>query len=179
LLHLEAQLVTIRHETAADFAPREALLNRAFGRGRRRKTSERLREGRLAALALTACDDRGRLVGTLRLWHVNAGSAGTALLLGPLAVDHRHRNRGIGAALMARAVDCARDLGATAILLVGDAPYYGRFGFEAAATRDLTLPGPVERARFLGRELVPGALSGAAGPVTASGEKLEGAREAA
>jgi predicted N-acetyltransferase YhbS len=176
---LEARLVTIRHEIAADVAPREALLNRAFGRNRRRKTSERLREGRASALALAACDGQGRLVGTLRLWHVTAGSAGKVLLLGPLAVDLRHRRRGVGTALMVHALAAAAELGAAAILLVGDLPYYGRFGFRAELTTGLQLPGPVDRPRFLGLELVPGALSQATGPVAASGRVLDRVLEAA
>jgi len=168
-------MVTIRHELAGDAAPREALLDRAFGKTRRRKTSERLREGRLPAegLAFTATDGKGRLIGTLRLWNVIAGSAGPALLLGPLAVDCRHQKKGIGAALMHRALSEAARLGHAAVILVGDAPYHGRFGFEQAFTRSLHLPGPVERERFLGLELVPGALDGAEGLVMASGSRDE------
>ena len=164
-------MVTIRHELVADIAQREALLNRAFGRNRKRKTSERLREGRLPSdgLAFSAIDDKGRLIGTVRLWDIIAGSAGPALLLGPVAVDARHQGRGIGAALMARAMNEARVKGHTAVILVGDAPYYGRFGFTQGAVADLHLPGPVDRNRFLGAEFVPGALDGAEGLVAASG----------
>ncbi len=174
-------MVTIRHELAPDVAAREALLNRAFGKSRRRKTSERLREGRLPAggLAFTAEDGKGRLIGTLRLWDVIAGSAGPALLLGPLAVDCRHQGKGIGAALMRRALNEARVQGHGAVILVGDAPYYGRFGFTAGAVADLHLPGPVERSRFLGLELVPGALDGAEGLVAAAGWHQDADRRAA
>lgn len=164
-------MVTIRPETAADIPARELLLDRAFGKARRRKTSERLREGRVPAegLAFTAVDGKGRLVGTVRLWNVIAGSAGPALLLGPVAVDARHQNKGIGKSLMAHAINTARVLGHGAILLVGDAPYYSRFGFDGGLTRSLHLPGPVERARFLGLELEQGALDGAEGLVSAAG----------
>ena len=164
-------MVTIRPETAADIPARELLLDRAFGKARRRKTSERLREGRVPAegLAFTAVDGKGRLVGTVRLWNVIAGSAGPALLLGPVAVDARHQNKGIGKSLMAHAINTARVLGHGAILLVGDAPYYNRFGFDGGLTRSLHLPGPVERARFLGLELEQGALDGAEGLVSAAG----------
>jgi predicted N-acetyltransferase YhbS len=174
-------MVTIRHELATDAAAREALLTRAFGKGRKRKTSERLREGRLAAegLAFTATDGEGRLVGTLRLWNVIAGSAGPALLLGPLAVDCSHQKLGIGAALMRHALAEAVRLGHVAVLLVGDAPYYSRFGFSHSGTDDLHLPGPVERARFLGIELAPGALAGAEGLVVASGRPESSRRAAA
>lgn len=164
-------MVTIRHELVSDAPAREALLNRAFGKARRRKTSERLRQNRLPSegLAFTADDDQGRLVGTIRLWDVIAGSAGTALLLGPLAVECRQQNKGLGAALMARALNEARVRGHRAVILVGDLPYYGRFGFSRDAVADLHLPGPVDRERFLGLELVPGALDGAEGLVSACG----------
>lgn len=164
-------MVTIRNEIATDIAAREVLLDRGFGTERHRKTSERLREGRLPAegLAFTALDTRGRVIGTLRLWDIIAGSAGPSLLLGPLAVDQRHQCKGIGRTLMERALNTARVLGHESVLLVGDAPYYARFGFDGGHTRSLHLPGPVERARFLGLELAPGALDGAEGLVSAAG----------
>ncbi len=95
-------MVTIRAENSSDVAAREALLNRAFGVKRFRKTSEKLRSGRLPAvgLAFSAVDEKGKLVGTIRLWNIIAGSAGQALLLGPLAVDSKAQGHGIGAALM-------------------------------------------------------------------------------
>jgi predicted N-acetyltransferase YhbS len=174
-------MVTIRHELADDVAAREALLTRAFGKGRKRKTSERLREGRLPAegLAFIALDGEGRLIGTLRLWNVIAGSAGPALLLGPLAVDCSHQKHGVGTAMMRHALAEAARLGHVAVLLVGDAPYYSRFGFSQSGAADLYLPGPVERARFLGLELRPGALAGAEGLVMASGRKEASRRSAA
>ena len=174
-------MVTIRHSLAADDAAREALLTRAFGKTRKRKTSERLREGREPSdcLAFTAVDAKGRLIGTLRMWDVVAGSAGPALLLGPLAVDCKHQNQGIGAALMKHALAQARSLGHAAVILVGDAPYYRRVGFSPAPVSDLHLPGPVERARFLGLELTPGSLDGAEGLVAASGRLVEAQRKAA
>ena len=175
-------MVMIRHEIPADVPAREHLLDRAFGKARRRKTSERLREGRVPAegLAFTAVDEEGKLLGTLRLWNVEAGSAGPALLLGPLAVDCQAQNRGIGAAMMRHAMAEARMLGHNAILLVGDAPYYARFGFTRGLVKKLNLPGPVERARFLGVELTPDALASAQGLVTGSGRPAgEALKEAA
>ncbi len=174
-------MVTIRPELESDHAQREALLDRAFGRNRRRKTSERLRQGRRPSpgLAFSAVDAEGRLAGTIRLWDVVAGSAGAALLLGPLAVDHRWRKRGIGKALMAHALAEAKARGYGAVLLVGDAPYYGRFGFSGAAVADLHLPGPVECHRFLGLELRPGGLASAEGPVIAGGRREQVKRKAA
>ena len=162
-------MVTIIPELPIHAPQREALLDRAFGIKRRRKTSERLREGRTPAegLAFSAVNRAGRLIGTVRLWEVAAGTAGPALLLGPLAVEQRHRGRGLGSALMRYAIAAAEAAGARAILLVGDAPYYARFGF--AKTDGLSLPGPVDPDRFLGLELEPGALHGSTGMVTAAG----------
>jgi predicted N-acetyltransferase YhbS len=164
-------MVNIREEKASDAAAREALLEAAYGPARFAKTSERLREGRLAAerLSLVAVED-GCVVGTVRLWHVTAGPGCDALLLGPLAVDPACRNRGIGSALMRRAVARARMFGHRAILLVGDAPYYERFGFSAAATADLWMPGRFDRDRLLALALQPGALDGARGMIGATGE---------
>ncbi|MCA0434835.1 MAG: N-acetyltransferase [Proteobacteria bacterium] len=165
-------MVTIRNELPTDAPARETLLNRAFGAQRFRKTSERLREGRLPAegLAFTALSSSGRVIGTVRLWHIIAGSAGPSLLLGPIAVDGRHQRKGIGRKLMEHALNTARVLGHDSVLLVGDAPYYSRFGFSAEGTHNLHLPGPVERQRFLSVDLTPGALDGAEGLVAAAGK---------
>jgi predicted N-acetyltransferase YhbS len=164
-------MVTIREEKIADVAAREALLDEAYGAARFAKTSERLREGREPAkgLALVAVE-RGRIVGTIRLWHVTAGPGCAALLLGPLAVHPDHRNRGIGTTLMRRAIARARLAGHGAVLLVGDAPYYGRFGFSVEQTGNLWMPGSFERARLLGLELAPAALFGARGMIGATGQ---------
>ncbi len=168
--------MTIRTEIASDAPSRERLLDKAFGRTRFRKTSERLREGRLPAdgLAFTALDMKGRVIGTVRLWSIIAGSAGPSLLLGPLAVDCKHQGKGLGHLLMEHAINSARVLGHDSILLVGDATFYSRFGFEVGVTRNLHLPGPVEHARFLGLELTPGALDGAEGLVSAAGVLARG-----
>ncbi|MBL8906171.1 MAG: N-acetyltransferase [Rhizobiales bacterium] len=162
-------MVTIIPEQIIHVPQREALLDRAFGPKRRRKTSERLREGRLHAdsLAFAVVNRSGRLIGTVRLWDIEAGSAGKALLLGPIAIDARHRGRGLGSAMMRHAIAAAKASGARAILLVGDQSFYSRFGF--ARLEGLALPGPVDPDRFLGLELEPGALSGATGIVSAAG----------
>ncbi len=149
----------VADETARDVAAREALLDAAFGPSRFEKTSERLRAGRLPAFAFTLKED-GRLVGTIRLWHIMAGGA-PALLLGPLAVAPSHEGRGFGSMLMRHALEAAADEGHEAVLLVGDEPYYRRFGFRQELTENLVLPGPVQRERFLARELVAGALDDA------------------
>jgi predicted N-acetyltransferase YhbS len=166
-------MITLRQERPNDADAREALLDEAFGEARHRKTSERLREDRLPAegLAFIAAD-AGRVVGTARLWDVALGGGMPALLLGPVAVAEDWRNRGVGAALVRRAIAAARRRGHGAVILVGDAPYYGRFGFTAEKTASLMLPGPFERHRLLGIELAPGALENAEGMVRASGRPL-------
>ncbi len=156
-------------ETSADMAAREALLDRAFGPERLRKTCERLREGRLPAAGLSfVLREGGRLLGSLRFWHLDAGGV-PALMLGPLAVDPAAQGGGHGKALMEHGLAAARALGHGAVLLVGDAPFYGRWGFAPQATRCLLLPGPVARERFLALEFRPGALARACGAVRATG----------
>jgi predicted N-acetyltransferase YhbS len=95
-----------------------------------------------------------------------------ALLLGPLAVDPAVKSAGIGSALMRHAIAEAARLGHGAILLVGDAPYYRRFGFSADKTGALAMPGPYERHRFLALELADGALNGARGVLRATGRRV-------
>ena len=165
---------TIEAEAARDIPAREILLDRAMGPGRRRKSSEKLRRGRLPAegLAFVARDAFGGVIGTARLWDVTLGDGGeSALLLGPLSVDPALKGRGAGSALMIHAIAEATRRGHRAILLVGDAPYYARFGFSADRTGNLSMPGPYEQARFLALELVEGALDGARGTLVASGRK--------
>ncbi len=176
LVHSRESAISVRDERVGDIPARESLLDAAFGPGRRRKTSERLREGRAPArdLALVATDG-GLIVGTIRLWRVDAGGV-PALLLGPLAVAASHRSLGLGARLIGEALFRAAARGHGAVLLVGDAPYYARFGFGRAATRNLAMPGPVDAERFLGLELKPGALDEASGLVVANGEWLASAR---
>jgi predicted N-acetyltransferase YhbS len=161
-------MVAIRRERPGDAVAREQLLDAAYGPVRFSKTSERLREGRLPQLALVAADAR-RIVGTVRLWPVSAGRNRPALLLGPLAVHPDYRRRGIGSSLVQHALREAARHRHGAVLLVGAAPYYGRFGFSSEKTRALWLPGPYERHRLLGCELVPGALDGARGLISATG----------
>src|SRR6266852_2689388 len=112
-----------------------------------------------------------RLVGTLRLWHVSAGGV-RALVLGPLAVDPSSRELGVGAALMNHALAAAKARGHGAVVLLGDAPYYARFGFSGLKTGELSLPGPFERDRLLGLELREGALDGAWGMIAPAGASV-------
>jgi predicted N-acetyltransferase YhbS len=162
----------IRGERASDVIAREALLDACFGDNRHMRTCQRLRDGRAPAegLALSAVA-QGRLVGTVRLWHVSAGGK-PALMLGPLAVDGDCRKLGVGAALMAHALAAAAARGHGAVILLGDAPFYARFGFSSSKTGELSLPGPFERDRLLGLELREGALDGAWGMIAPTGTSL-------
>jgi len=173
---------TIDAENPSDVVARENLLDRAMGPNRRKKSSEKIRRGRVPAegLALVARDIDAHVIGTVRLWSVEAGvnSEGTpitALLLGPLAVDSVYEGKGIGGALMRAAILEAKNRGHGAILLVGDAAYYERFGFFAEGARHLVMPGPFERSRFLALELVEGWLDGAAGMIVPTGRMLTSA----
>ncbi|QOZ31354.1 GNAT family N-acetyltransferase [Bradyrhizobium sp. CCBAU 53421] len=169
----EAAPFAIRAERASDVVAREALLDACFGENRHARTCQRLRDGRAPAqgLSLAAVRQDGRLVGTVRLWHVSAGGR-SALMLGPLAVDDDCRGLGVGAALTQRALAVAKARGHGAVILLGDAPYYARFGFSAGKTGELSLPGAFERDRLLGLELVEGALDGAWGMISPSGAPL-------
>ena len=162
-------MITIREETFHDVEPREALLDACFGPARFQKTCERLREGRMPADGLSLVIDRdGDVIGTVRLWHVSAGPNCPALMLGPIAIDPSVQSLGLGGKLMREALKRAGQLGHKAVLLVGDAPYYERFGFSTEKTGSLWLPGPYERNRFLALELESGALHGARGLVSAT-----------
>ena len=176
---LFAPAFTISVEAVEHAVAREALLDRAMGEGRRRKSSEKLRRGRLPAegLAFSAVGADGSLAGTVRLWNVQAGLDAfgfpvPALLLGPLAVDPSAAGCGIGSGLMNHAIAEAKRLGHGAILLVGDPEYYERFGFSAEKTAEFAMPGPFEKRRFLAIELKSGHLDGAQGILRASGRKL-------
>ena len=165
----DAAPFVIRAERASDTVAREALLDACFGANRHLRTCQRLRDGRAPAEGLALSVVRqGRLVGTVRLWHVSAGGV-PALVLGPLAVDPSCRELGVGAALMNQALAAAKARGHGAVVLLGDALYYARFGFSALKTGELRLPGPFEPDRLLGLELREGALDGAWGMIVPTG----------
>ena len=172
----------IRAEQASDVVAREALLDACFGENRSLRTCQRLRDGRApaegVALSVVRQDGQERLVGTVRLWHVSAGGT-PALILGPLAVETGSRKLGVGTALMDHALAAATARGHRAVILLGDEPYYARFGFSAERTAALSLPGPFERDRLLGLELHAGALDGACGMIVATGAVANVVRRAA
>jgi predicted N-acetyltransferase YhbS len=153
---------------ASDHAAIEHLLDLAFGLSRQTKTSYRLREGNTAidGLSFVVREPALGLVGAISFWPLKIGAAGTdALLLGPLAVHPQRQNMGIGLALMRKSLDKAQALGHRLVILVGDAPYYARVGFKSVPEGLLEMPGPVDPARLLHLELVPGELDLAEGLV--------------
>jgi predicted N-acetyltransferase YhbS len=165
----EAAPFAIRAERASDVIAREALLDACFGASRFARTCQRLRDGRMPAEGLAFSAVRqGRVIGTVRLWHVSAGGR-PALVLGPLAVDPACRDLGVGAALMRHTLAAAAARGHGAVILLGDAAYYARFGFSPCKTSELALPGPFERDRLLGLELRDGALDDAIGMIVPTG----------
>jgi predicted N-acetyltransferase YhbS len=157
--------LVIRPELPTDAAAIERLHERAFGPGRFARTAFRLREGapHLLDLSFTALVGT-LLVGSVRVSPIFAGET-PALMLGPLTVDPAFENRGIGGALMGRSVAAARERGHALVLLIGDEPYYARFGFKRIPPGQLAMPGPVDPDRFLALELVEGALPKARGQV--------------
>ncbi|WP_395665336.1 GNAT family N-acetyltransferase [Methylocella sp.] len=145
----------------ADAAAIERLDERAFGPGRYARSAYRLREGLEPDYALSFVARVGTLlVGANRMTRIRCGEA-PALLLGPLTVDPAFRSGGIGEALVLKSLEAAREGGHALVLLVGDLPYYERMGFRRAPPGRLRFIGPVDPARLLYRELVPGALAAA------------------
>jgi predicted N-acetyltransferase YhbS len=157
--------ITILAETADDAPAIERLNARTFGPGRFAKTAYRLREEtpHIPELSFTARVGT-LLVGSVRLSPILIGGT-KALLLGPLTVEPPFRDRGIGQALIVRALGEAKDKGHRLVVLVGDEPYYGKSGFKQVAKGQVTMPGPVDPTRLLLAELSPGAADGVAGAI--------------
>ncbi len=145
----------------------DALLDAAFGLERRTKASYRLREGArpVPGLSFHAREaSGGRLAGVISFWPLRAWPGGAAaLLLGPLAVHPDFQNAGLGGRLMRTGLDAARQASHGLVLLVGDVPYYGRYGFSPVPPGQLLLPGPFDPVRLLYLELQAGALEQAHG----------------
>lgn len=154
----------------------EALLDASFGPDRFNKTAYRLRDGvdSIPALNLVAIehDEHGRevVVGTIRYWPILVGGATPSILLGPIAVAAHLQGSGLGSKMIRMSLNKAVALGHKSVILVGDAPYYERFGFSRALTLGMEMPGPVDMSRLLGLELVEGALAGAAGMIGKPGQ---------
>jgi predicted N-acetyltransferase YhbS len=157
--------LTILPETADDEIPIERLHERTFGPGRFARTAYRLREGVPHDPALSYTVRIGTLlVGSLRLSAVCIGET-KALMLGPLTIEPPFQGRGIAKSLMEHALKAAKEKGYRLVVLVGDEPYYARVGFKPIAKGVVSMPGPVDPARLLVNELVPGAFEGVSGPI--------------
>jgi len=157
--------ITILPETEDDATAIERLHERTFGPGRFARTAFRIREGIGHSLDLSFTASVGTLlVGSVRLSPVRIGGT-KALLLGPLTLEPPFRDRGIGLALLQRALANARERGHTLIILVGDEPYYARVGFKRVPRGRVEMPGPVDPARLLVVELTEGAFEGVQGAV--------------
>jgi predicted N-acetyltransferase YhbS len=152
----------VENTKATDQPLIEQLLDIAFGIDRRTKTSYRLREGSTPAdgLSLVVRDADVGVAGSISFWPLAIGRTGTpALLLGPLVVHPKRQNLGVGLTLMQEGLARAKAHGHKLVILVGDAPYYARVGFQKLPEGQLLMPGPVDPQRFLYVELVPGTLA--------------------
>jgi predicted N-acetyltransferase YhbS len=155
----------LAEETEADWWEVEALYDLCFAPGREALSSYRLRDGvrPVAPLCLVLRDGLGIVVAAIRYWPVKVGGR-AVLLLGPVAVHPTHQGEGLGGLLITESLAEARKLGWARVLLVGDAPYYRRFGFEKRA--DVIMPPPTNPDRVLGLALQRGAWDGVSGAVT-------------
>ncbi|WP_171232565.1 GNAT family N-acetyltransferase [Ruegeria sp. HKCCA4812] len=155
----------IRPEEPDDWWEVEALYDLCFAPGREALSSYRLRDDvpPVAGLSLVARDGQGILAGAIRFWPVHVGDR-DALLLGPVAVHPTHQGEGLGGYLIHAGVEAGHTRGWQRVMLVGDEPYYSRFGFTRLHA--VEMPPPTNPDRVLGLELVPGAWSGVQGAVT-------------
>jgi predicted N-acetyltransferase YhbS len=157
--------LTILPETAGDAQAIERLHERTFGPGRFVLSAYRLREqiGHMLDLSYTAHIGT-LLVGSVRQLPICIGDT-PALLLGPLTVKQPFRGRGVGRALLERALADDRAKGHRLVVLVGDEAYYSRAGFKMIPKGRATMPGPVDLRRLLVAELADGAFEGVSGPI--------------
>jgi predicted N-acetyltransferase YhbS len=165
--------LTILPEAKDDAAAIERLHERTFGPGRYAKSAYRLREQVAHRPDLSFTARIGTLlVGSVWLSPVRIGET-KALLLGPLTVEPAFRERGVGQALIERALNAAREKGHRLVILVGDEPYYGKAGFKPIPPGRAIMPGPVDPARLLVAELADGAFDGVAGQIKPEWEDVQ------
>jgi predicted N-acetyltransferase YhbS len=157
--------LVISPETRQDALAIERLHERTFGPGRYARTAFRIREGAAYIVDLSFTARIGTLlVGSVRLTPIRIGET-SALLMGPLTVEPPFRRRGIGLALIERALDEARRRDHRLVVLVGDEAYYGKAGFKRIPKGRARMPGPVDPARLLLAELLEGAFADVSGPI--------------
>jgi predicted N-acetyltransferase YhbS len=164
--------LTIRKALPEDIAGISELHARVFGPGRFVRSAYRVREGKghLSRFCLVACLGK-EIIASIRTTEITIGGVKGAVLLGPVAVDADHRSLGLGSKLITAALEATRAGGAKLIVLVGDHPYYGRFGFKPVPPGQIVFPGPVNPLRILAFELEPEALSGYRGLIVAEPPK--------
>ncbi len=160
--------VVTRTVAATDLGAISALHARVFGPGRFTRTAYRVREGTATVSSFCRVAVLGdRIIAAVRMTPVRIGGMSGALLLGPLAVDSDFANQGYARRIIGESLETARQAGVKIVILVGDEPYYGRLGFAPLPADRIRLPGPVNQARLLGLELVPGTLASFTGLVSA------------
>lgn len=151
---------TSRSVTPADLPAISELHARTFGPGRFVRTAYRVREGTPAISRYCRATYLGdRLIAAVRMTPISIGGAEGALLLGPLVVDPDFAGQGFGKRLIAEVIEAAKVDGQRLVLLVGDGPYYGRFGFRPVPPGQIAMPGPVNPQRLLAAELADGAMA--------------------
>jgi predicted N-acetyltransferase YhbS len=163
----------IRLQTPDDHTALMHLNECAFGPGRFARTAYRVREDAIGEPRLNLCAVRnGEIIGSVQFTPVAIGGVSGALLLGPIIVVEGCKSQGYGLALIQEGLRRAAGLGYKLVILVGDLPYYARAGFHAAPLGRIVFPGPVDPARILYVELMPGALEGYCGLVRGLKESL-------
>lgn len=161
--------ITVHPVTPADYAEIARLHDATFGPGALTRTAYRIREGQpFHSPFCRITRDAGRLIAAIRLTPIRIGANGRALMLGPLAVAASHANQGHARRLIRDALEAAQRAGISLVILVGDAPYYGKHGFVPVPPGQIAMPGPVDPARLLAFELTIGALAATRGVITAS-----------
>ena len=160
--------VVTRRATHADLNAISALHAHVFGPGRFTRSAYRVREGKgLMSRFCRVADANGRLIAAVRITDAKIGGVDGAALLGPVAVDPEFRGEGFGRKLVAEAMEELKVAGIELVVLVGDEPYYGRFGFKPVSLGHIACPGPVNPLRILAAELTDGALERYRGVVSA------------
>lgn len=152
--------IVTRPATAADLDAIKALQKRVFGPGRFARSAYRVREGKpLMSRFCRVADNSGKVIAAIRMSEITIGKTPDAVLLGPIAVDQEFQSQGYGNKLITESLEQQKQSGVALVILVGDEPYYGRFGFKPVPPGAIVFPGPVNPARILALELKPGALA--------------------
>lgn len=158
----------ITPENSDDLDEVEYLYDLAFAPGRTALSSYRLRDGvePIAELSLVARDKYNILAGAIRFWPVKIGQAGDpALLLGPVAIHPTRQGEGLGNLLISESLEIAVNCGWSRVILIGDEPYYRRYGFSRDFATELRFPPPTNPDRLLAKELTDGAFEGVSGMI--------------